>query len=182
MAYSRQAGDDFADGGFLSEPGWYHLIVMSIDDPDPSFTGVAFEARCEVLAGSVPGQEGKSTKLRFNEPMPSHKDGGKFAAKVIDRFAIALGLITENDAHKTYAIDNGVKGRHFVAHLVAKLDKDTKQPTGFLQLDGAAVYHVDDPAVAAKPKSSQAMAILQPWRRAKAAANGRTPQPAGFNL
>lgn len=187
MAYSRQAGNDFSDGGFLTEKGWYHLIVMSIEDPDPSFTGVAFEARCEVLAGSVAGQEGKSIRLRFNEPMLSHKDGGKFAAKCIDRFAIAVGLLMESEAGKNYAIDNSIKGRHFVAHLVDKLDQQ-KQPTGYLQVDGAATYHVDDPAVVAKPKNAQAMAMAAPWRRilsgkqAAPGANGRTAQPAGFNL
>src|SRR4051794_12618372 len=100
MAYQAQTGEALAnDGDFLQQPGFYHLCVTDCDDPatkqDGSLLdGAVMNLYCEVLDGNVAGQKKKPIKLTLWEPKPGDRDGGAFRSKVLERYAIALGLVS----------------------------------------------------------------------------------------
>lgn len=172
MAIEYQVGDDLSDSKFINEPGNYHLMIVRIGDPPTLANGALnsdayLDIYVEVLAANVPGAEQKSAKLTLYPPKPSHRDGGKFARKIIDRFYRATGLIGDADTGKLITIDHQklLDARHFLA----KIDINEK---GYPNLSGADIYHPDDAAVSgvAWPKSAKAMAIPGAWRRSKPAA------------
>lgn len=170
MPYEQQVGSDLSDGQFLKTPGWYHLFVTELIDPPTKDDGTlldwaAFKVRCEVLAGTVEGMEGKQIDITPSIPKPSDKDGGNFRRKVIDRLALALGVISEADKGKPYRIEKAnVEKRHFMAHLDFRENQDGSQGK-FLEVVGTAAYHVDDPAMKNMPKSEVAMNLPAAWRR-----------------
>jgi hypothetical protein len=176
MGFQHQAGEDFSSGSFLQEPGTYHLCVTEVQENPTNKGGslipnAAFRINCEVLAGTVGGQESKTTDLLFFHPKPGDKNGGAFARKKIDRFLLAVGLMDENAKGKNLDINlQQAIGRHFVVKL--EMDDDNK----FLQIAYSDIFHPDDPSVARIPKSEMAMGMPGSWRKigAKPAANGTT--------
>lgn len=188
MAEEFEMPDDVSDGNFLELGGQYHFLVTAIDEEpthgDKLFNGIDFQ--CEARAGTVQGQAGKTCRLSINNPNLSHKDGGKFAGRVKARMALALGLINPN-AKGTVSIEwqNGV-GRSFVACVEHGKDRDGSA-SKFLNVEGAKIYHVTDPAmahVALDPMALKAggydVAKVEAARKTGAAAGGTPPanQPA----
>jgi hypothetical protein len=166
MGYQRQAGDNLSDGGYVKLPGFYHLIVTQVDDPvtkkDGSlWTGKAFRVHFEVLGGNVAGQDKKTVNVAYNEPLPSHSDGGEFCGRLIDRFALAVGLIGPADKQKPYVVDAPIVGRQVIANLECSTDRDGNA-TGFMDIAGRGleIYHIDDPTVSAIPKNAGAMKLI----------------------
>lgn len=179
MAYDYEAGGDLSTGGsWLAEPGTYHLIVESIDEQPTSKDGTlvpnaAFRVNCSVCDGTVGGQRDKTTDITFFRPKATDKNEGAFAKKKIDRFLLAVGLVTEQQvldkARVSIDLQQAV-GRQFIA----KLDKE-KEDSKFLSLSFADVYHVDDPAVAAIPRSKDHLSMIDAKLR-------RLPQSGGPSL
>jgi len=174
MGFKHQTGDDFSGGGsFLRDPGTYHVCVVDVDENPSKRDGslidnAAFRIHLEVLAGTVGGQEGKSTDVIFFYPKVQSKNEGAFARKLMDRYFLAVGLVTEADKAKELEIDlQMAKGRHFIV----KLEHDDEQK--YLRVAFADIFHVDDPAVKEVPKNQAAMAMSAPWRLAGAKAAGK---------
>lgn len=180
MGFKHQVGDDLSSGGsFLREPGTYHVCVVDVNYMPSRKDGTlidnaAFKVYLEVLAGTVAGQEGKSAEITFFHPKVQSKNEGAFARKKIDRFLLAVGLISEADKTKEVEPELELaKGRHFIVKL--ELDDDEK----YLQVAFADIYHVDDPCVKEVPKNAAAMAIGASWRLAgaKKPAPSKKPTP-----
>lgn len=157
----HRTGGDFNTGGFLSEPGTYHLCVTDATENPTNKSGglidnAAFRVSCEVLSGTVAGQEHKTIDILFFHPKATDKNEGAFARKKIDRFLLAVSLVGDDDKDKDIDIDiTKCVGRQFVA----KLEQD-EENAKFLRVAFADIYHVDDPAVKAVPKNEDALKLM----------------------
>lgn len=180
----HRTGGDFNTGGFLSEPGTYHVCVTDATESPTNKSGAlidnaAFRVAVEVLAGTVAGQEHKTQDLLFFHPKATDKNEGAFARKKIDRFLLAVGLVSDEDKDKDLDIDiTKCVGRQFVV----KLEHD-EESQKFLRVAFADIFHVDDAAVKAVPKNEDALRLIpaamrrignQPVKKEKPA----KPQPA----
>lgn len=156
-----ETSEGTATGSFLREPGTYHLIVVDSEETATDREGKpldAFRISAAVGTGTVPGQENKTVDLLFFHPKPTDKNNGEFARTRRTRAMIALSKIkpAEADGRKV-SIDlrpEATIGRQFVATLEKVKDKD------FLQLHFSDIYHVDDPAAAAFPKSAKLIEMI----------------------
>jgi hypothetical protein len=161
----HQTGGDFQTGGFLKEPGTYHFIITGMEETPTKRDGsmidnAAFRIALEALDGTFAGCKGKTCDMIFFHPKPGGKNDGAFARKKMDRFFLAVGLISDDDKDKEVDIDlNLAVGRQFVAKM--ELDDDGK----FLQLSFADIFHVDDPSVGQVPKCKESLAIIAPSLR-----------------
>jgi hypothetical protein len=164
-----EAGGDLSTGGqWLSEPGWYHVLVTEIQDPATDAKGVpisnaAFKAVCEVLAGTVDGQRGKSCDICFFNPKPQDKNEGAFAKKKIDRFLLATNHASEQELSTKGFRPNPDLQQMVGRQLVLQLEREGEKK--YLSLAFADLYHVDDPAVKAYPKCAESLTMIQPKHR-----------------
>lgn len=150
-------GDEGELAGFSTcKPGTYHLVVLEADDSFGKFDAITIE--CEVLAGTVPGQEGKKLTGFFNNGKPSDKDGGKFARKRQARIAMVLGLLTPAALGQKVTVDFALAaGRQFVATVK---ERDGKEGKKFAEIEGLNFWSVTDPATADVPKDANALAMI----------------------
>lgn len=166
MPIDYEAGGDISTGGkWLDQEGWYHFVVLAATETPTKRDGTIIpgaigklEVAC--LASTVPGQEDKTTEITLFPPSASHKDGGDFARKVLDRTWLALSLMTQQqiETKAKVRIDlTQVVSRQFIARMV----KDDK----YLRLNGADIYHVDDPDVKDQPKNMTALKALPAAQR-----------------
>lgn len=175
--------DDFEGGGnFLQEAGTYHLLVLRVDEAPTSKKGDlldGFRVDCAVLDGTTPGQKDRQVELMFFRPKLSDKNGGEFAKRKQARFAIATGILGQATPGQRVTVDlQQAAGMQFVAEVEHQTDQQTGQPTKFLQLAWANIWHVDDPAVAQVPKDAAALELLpvQMRRSAESFAKKEKPQ------
>ena len=164
MPITHETGSDFDAGGkFLSAEGWYHLVVTSATDTPTKrdgtiISGAAFRVDCTVAAGTSPNCQDKQCDITFFAPKASSKDGGEFSRKVIDRAFLAMNAIDPTGKNKTVSIEaTDLVGQQFIA----KFSKDDK----YLSLDGANIYHVDDPEVKDQPKNEAVLNIIDEKHR-----------------
>lgn len=146
---------------FIDQPGWYHLLVNNINEEPQKNNGEVMDAiRVETVcqAGTNPEQAKKSfSPLLFN-PSEGDSDGGEFKSKIHLRLADALCLLPPASAGEEVEIDwQKAKGRQFIA--LAKWGKE-RNGEKFMEIDGAHIYHVDDPDVAKVPKNMQAVNLM----------------------
>jgi hypothetical protein len=181
MSYEVDLPDSFdQESNFLSEPGTYHLAVLVVDEQPVSNAGQplnGFRASCSVLDGTIQGQQRREIDLMFFAPKATDKNGGEMAKKKIARFAMATGIISNPQPGQRVTLDlQAAAGRQFVAELERQKDKTTGEPTRFLQLAWANIWHVDDPEVRDVPKSAQALALL-PSELRRAPESFKRPDP-----
>jgi hypothetical protein len=204
MSFNYETGGDVTTGStWLDQPGTYHLNIVDVDESPTNKDGrlidnAAFRIACTVGDGTVRDQTDKTIDICFFHPKSTDKNGGAMAKKKLDRFFLAVGLLTEKQIRdkEQVSIDlQEANGRQFVA----KLDKE-KEDAKFLSLSFADIFHVDDPAVAAVPKYKGLLSLIAPSLRligmptaaqqqaaAKPASNGKretqaatpAPEPAG---
>ena len=175
---------------FLTEPGTYHAVVIAVDEAPTSKAGVlleGFRVEFAVLDGTVAGQKGKQFDIMFFKPKLTDKNGGEFAKRKQARFAIATGILPRAEPGKRVTVDlQQANGLQLVVELEHQKDMTTGEPTKFLQLAWANIYHVDDPAVAKVPKDATALScyrtsygrsqpILPASRSGKATGSRRLP-------
>ena len=107
----QSSGDTPSDSGNHPAPGRYHVVVKSVDDSHAEHPrGIPTEF--EVLAGTVPGQVGK-TAIEIFDYDPGDK---ACAPDQITRMIQACGLL-EEDEEKTMDIRDAV-GKQLVIELV----------------------------------------------------------------
>ncbi len=164
---------------FLTEPGTYHAVVIAVDEAPTSKAGVlleGFRVEFAVLDGTVAGQKGKQFDIMFFKPKLTDKNGGEFAKRKQARFAIATGILPRAEPGKRVTVDlQQANGLQLVVELEHQKDMTTGEPTKFLQLAWANIYHVDDPAVAKVPKDATALSLLPDKLRKKPADFARQP-------
>jgi len=164
---------------FLTEPGTYHAVVIAVDEAPTSKAGVlleGFRVEFAVLDGTVAGQKDKQFDIMFFKPKLTDKNGGEFAKRKQARFAIATGILPRAEPGKRVTVDlQQANGRQLVVELEHQKDMTTGEPTKFLQLAWANIYHVDDPAVAKVQKDATALSLLPDELRKKPADFARQP-------
>lgn len=179
MALKHTTGETLhASSDRLNTPGTYHLMVTAATETPTTRDGKLinnskFQISVEVLAGTVADQVGKTTDITFFHAGPN---GTEFQKKMDqsreDRLWLALGLLPAaalEMQESKLALKKGVAleidlaaavGRQFVAAF-ADMDKENKYlKTGWLEAS-----HVDDAAVAAIPKSADALKLIAPSLR-----------------
>lgn len=144
---------DSTDSNFLSKPGTYHFAVMNADE-QPTYRGGdkkgqlmdGFEIEAAVQAGP---EKGKSHRFFIRNPNLSHKDQGAFCKAVRGRWLEAIAVVDPSQYGKTVTIElvnsSGnvlVMGRQFIATMKQEKSNNGKE---YLDLDGAKVWHIDDP-------------------------------------
>lgn len=155
-------------GKFLAEPGTYHCLVTAATespckrDGSP-FSGALFSANVSVFAGTVAGQENKITDLIFYDPDQATgsteeelKKKKANSQKAIDRFAVAVGIVTPQDiiAQKPYTFEmKDIVGRQLVIEFVKN-----KEGNGLRSWDN--FHHVDDEAVKSIPKKADMLRTI----------------------
>lgn len=152
--------------GFLEKEGQYHFLVSNIDEQPLNKDNSPVDA-IRVEMSCVGGTDASQVKRLFNQnlfnPAESHRDGGEFASRVHLRLADACCLMGKAEAGDEVEIDwSKAKGAQIVAFCKIEKGKDGKDR---LQIDGAHIYHVDDPEVAHVPKNEKMLALLPPDRR-----------------
>lgn len=137
--------------------GQYHLVVIEADDSLSKFDAIVF--KFEVLAGTVPGQEGKTFNTLFNMPSGSHKDGGRFCKQMLARLIDTLGIAAFDAIKgKRSQVDFGLSvGRQLIANVVVEPDSKGKK---WSKIDSMNFWKVTDPATAECPKDANALALL----------------------
>jgi hypothetical protein len=161
---------------YCQSPGTYHVIVKDIQDR-PLIKGQVKQAlmiTTEVLAGTVPDEMGKELRLFLYYPNLTWKDGGEFAKVKIYRFFKACGLADRKQLGDTnIEIDlQKAIGRHIVVAVQKGMTKDG-QPSQYLQVSGADIWHVDHEDVEGIPKDQRLLDALDPSMRLI----GGTPMP-----
>lgn len=163
MPVEMDMSADISSGAFLKQPGTYHLFCIDSEEVAQDKDGKpldGFRICCEAVAGTTPGFEKKQFDLVVFHPNASHKDGGAFSLKIRTRALVALGKIHPNETGQRKVIDltpETTKGCQFIATL--------KEKDGHLKLDGANIYHVDDPEAGPFPKNERMLGYLRPDQR-----------------
>ena len=184
--------EDFDVGSsFLSEPGTYHVVVLHVDEQPVGRNSQlldGFRVDFAVLDGTVAGQKDKQCELMFFRPKMTDKNNGEFAKRKQGRFALATGIIPKAEPGQRVTVDlQQAAGRQLVIEVERQTDQQTGQPTKFLQLAWANIYHVDDPAVAKIPKDAVALSLLpaglrkkpEDFAKPKPGTAGQTAKPNG---
>lgn len=143
------------ESNFLSEPGTYHVAVLNVDEHPTTRDGApvdGFKVQFCVLDGTVAGQQKKEVELTLYNPKASDKNNGEFAKRKQARFAMATGILPEAQPGQRVSVDlQQALGRQLIIEVERKTDQATGQPSKFLQLAWANIWHVDDPAVCNEP-------------------------------
>jgi hypothetical protein len=140
-------------------PGIYHVVVKTTDDSRTKVktaSGVAgTKVELEVLAGTVPGQEGREIEHVF-----WLDENGNETEKHV-RFCMALGLIQPGTT-RDFDFDSEAPGRQCVVRLEEVEGKGKSAGKKFLQIGnfGLDVWSVNHPEVATVPKNAQALALI----------------------
>lgn len=159
-----EVGDDLSGSTLLEEEGTYHMTVTDFTDRPLDKEGrlldnVDYDVYCEVLAGSVPAQEGKTYRLRFWQSKPDATDKSRaFRKKQRDRFWKAVNAISDEDRGGRVQIDPQWVVENAM-QFVIKLEKTDK---GYLEMHFHDVWHVDDPGCAGATKNEQALKNIRP--------------------
>lgn len=166
MGYEFEAPEHEDTGSnFLNVPGTYHLMVVGVDEAPVNKAGgvmAGFKIDCIVQGGDQPGQEDREIGILFFNGDYSHKDKGEFARLKQSRFLKATGVIGDFQPGQKTTVDlENAVGHHFIA----KFEKQDKGD--YMQLAGANIWHIDDPAVAPVPKNIGALKLLPAEHRRK---------------
>lgn len=186
MSYEFDAPEEYGgESPFLKQPGTYHFQVLNPED------GVSQEGKpidgfsCSLVVVSDGDQEGKKINLTLFNPRESDKETAqRVGREKIANFFIACNLLDPN-ASKGKRVSVNL-GDAQMQQIVATFVPDDRNPK-YLQLDYAAIFHVDDPEVEKVQKSLKHLAILPPecrreksWFEFKAKAKKKqTPSPVG---
>lgn len=180
------------------DAGTYHLAVLAVNMEPIKKSGEAkngIDVTFQVQAGTVDGQQGRSFTQTFGWPSPAHKDGGKFAAKVLGRLGAILGVARPGMKFGDVPWEE-MTARHFVGAVhhesfegdngpVVSAKLGSESESGYV--NPLAIWHVASPEVAAIPKDEEVLELMpmgaDPFSGAKGGGgkgddNGESGQPA----
>lgn len=153
-------------------PGKYHVVITECNDSRKKRDGSAFNNtvfQLEVLAGTVPGQEGKEMPL-FARLGDDGEETEEYCG-VISRLAMACGILKPRESKELSAED--FINQQFVVGWEGYIGKDKKEHFSVANF-GLATWGVNDEAVRDVPKN---LAAIKLWREATSGSNGNGQQP-----
>lgn len=167
---------------FLEKEGQYHFLVSVIDEQPTKRDGGLLDGirfTLSVLAGTDPSQVKRQFDPILFNPSENNKDGGEYLNRVQWRMADACSLIPASGAAEVEIDWQKAKASQIVAFVRFGKAQEGKEPR--LELDGAHIYHVDDPEVSYVPKSEPHLKLLPASKRWKTAATTKpvANKPAG---
>lgn len=143
-----------ASGNTPPLPGQYHVVIKAANGARCKKNGDQFNAdiiEYEVLAGTVPGQEGRAvTQFLWLD------DGNE--TDLHTRFALASGLVKPGQA-RDVDLDQEAPGLQLIINVVEFNKKDGGKGKGIGNY-GFDLWGVNDPEVAGVPKDADALALL----------------------
>lgn len=145
-------------------PGKYHALVKDVDETEAITKWNSVVVDFEILAGTVPGQEGKVIREFF--PADASKPKGLERLK---RFAMSIGLLGAGEA-KDVPFREGV-GRQ----LVIEVETNTYQGKTRNRVSWAGIWPLGHGEVRDVPRDAQMLAAA----RTPAAATTVGQAPAG---
>jgi hypothetical protein len=147
--------------------GKYHVLITHAKDPTDKFFAVVLE--CEVLAGTVPGQEGKAVTVFLNMS-DAGEETAEYCAKC-SRWCMAAGLIGGGQAEREISATE-LEGCQVVIEVIEFKSKKmaSGKDTGIGEF-GLAVWSVDNPEVASVPKNLDAIRLWNEDRGRTASGN-----------
>lgn len=194
MSFDFDTADDVAGGGgFVADPGTYHMVVTNILEGQGKkgspINGFTVEA--DVLAGTVQGCDGKKWSESLFGPSGNSEAGDEWSKKKITAFLLATNLITPDKlgSRITAELQDAI-GRQFLVRLEREMELDGKTgkytiPGKYLQIVFANIYHVDDPDVKDIPKNADAIGLVPKehrhdatWFAFKSKKSTQSAQPA----
>lgn len=167
-------------GGFLEEVGQYHFVVTeALDGQSSKGTPIdGLTVTFEILAGTTAGQEGKNKQESLF--LPSAKDIAKeqkdgtpcMARKKLGALLIATDLMKPEQLGQPVNVNvEDMVGRQGVITFEKDMEMDGEGKYTiegkYLRIRYSDIFHVDDPAVKAVPKSADALSLIPPERRHK---------------
>lgn len=169
---------------YLDKPGQFHFYVNKVDDQPQKQDGTVMDGiRLDLVChGGTDLTQVKKvfSPLLFN-PSESHRDGGEFATKVHLRLADACGLLPKLGADvEEVDIDwSKAAGKQIIAFVKFGKKKEGEEPR--LEIDGAHIYHVDDPEAAHVPTNKAVLSLLPAALRRNSTDkhDARNQQPVG---
>lgn len=168
------------EGRTNPKEGQYHLAIQDVDyESEKAVKGKGLRLIFEILAGTVPGQDGLTFTQTFKWPSAEHKDGGEFVRKLITKLLLATGYKHKSEIGKRMEVEwTDLVGRQIVAKLKAyKRDHEGKHFEG-VEIDGLNFWHVDHEDAASVPKDAGALEL----RPADAAGPEESGQPVGAGV
>lgn len=154
------------EGGGLREEGTYHCVVTEVFEGE-SKKGNPIEGvtvTFEVMAGTVEGQAGKShTESLFLPTMSDKKPEMKL--RKLTALAIAGNVLQPADLGREVDIPfRDMVGSQMVVKFDHQMEMDGNGEytvkSQYLQVAYSDMFHVDDPAVKAVPKSDDALSLI----------------------
>lgn len=171
MSFDFDTSEDVqGGGGFLSEPGTYHVTITNILDGvgkkgKPLEHG-GFTVEADVMSGTVKGCESAKWSETLFAPNGSSEKGDEWAKKKITAFLLAVDLMTPSQLGKPISVElSDAIGRQFLVRLQKEMDFNGETgkydlPGKYLEIAFANIYHVDDPEVKDIPKNGDAIGLI----------------------
>lgn len=157
---AEEMGKSGGDGNFLSKPGQYHCAIVDVKE-GVGPKGKPIDGFCvtlSILAGTVAGEEGKTTNVMFFNPKLNSPNGGAFARKKQAAFAIASNLIDPAAFGKRVSVElKSAINHQLVAKFESSKNDDGKE---YIDLAYSDIWHVDDPRCESVPKNAAALALV----------------------
>jgi len=164
------APDDInSDGGnYIDAPGTYHIVITEIKEGEGQKGGPidGFTFGFDVLAGTSEQCAGKSGSQSLFAPNMTGSDKAQLQSKKkLAAFFVATGVLLPEQLGKAVKIDvPAATGQQLIVTLARKMDKDANGnwtiESKFLEINYSDIYHVDDPAAKAYPKSDEALGMI----------------------
>jgi hypothetical protein len=147
--------------GRLLAPGFYHFVIESAHDGkmpngETDLKSSGFSATMRVLEGP---QKDVTVGIILDDG-EGHRDGGAFAQKKQTALFVAANTILVEQLGQSVEIDvDMVIGHQVCAEMQRQKDRDGN-PTDFVDLKYANIYHVDDPRAAKCVKNDSELANI----------------------
>lgn len=181
MDYETADSTDVSGEWVQPEPGIYHLAVNSVELEPTSKTGElipAIRLNLEILAGTTPGQEKRKFRHDFRHPLPSHRDGGKFAAQMLSRLAYVCGIGVVGKKLGELEWES-LETAHFIAEVHHReWESDEGEARSTAEISGMRFWHVGSPEVASVPKDSEVLEMVDMGDDPLSANGGQPKAPA----
>lgn len=166
--FSLDTATELSSGGnHCSLKGKYHFSVSEVLTETKKGESIdGFACELDILAGTTPGQEGKTMLIYFNNPSGTSEEARRIAQQLQTAFFIAVGIIDKTKLGESAEVElTDAVSRQFVMEVEPKKEKDaegnyTVTSDKFMRACYSNCYHVDDPDVAKVPKNADALEMI----------------------